>query len=58
LKYQYLPRNFQFTAQHPEHQQKCIDEIDEIFGTDDRSPTMNDLHEMNYLEMCIKEALR
>ncbi|KAL7039644.1 hypothetical protein ACKWTF_000057 [Chironomus riparius] len=45
-------------AQHPEHQQKCIDEIDEIFGSDNRSPTMNDLYDMKYLEMCIKEALR
>lgn len=47
-----------FAAQHPEHQQKCIDEIDEIFGSDDRPPTMSDLHDMKYLEMCIKEGLR
>ncbi|KAG5676320.1 hypothetical protein PVAND_006166 [Polypedilum vanderplanki] len=45
-------------AQNPEHQQKCIEEIDAIFGSDDRAPTMADLREMKYLEMCIKEALR
>lgn len=45
-------------AQNPEHQEKCWEEINAIFGDDDRVPTMNDLKEMKYLEMCIKEALR
>jgi len=45
-------------ATNPEHQQKCIDEIDAIYGDDDRPATMNDLREMKYLEMCIKESLR
>lgn len=45
-------------AQHLNNQEKCIQEIDSIFGKDSRSPTLNDLKEMKYLEMCIKEALR
>jgi cytochrome P450 family 4 len=45
-------------AQNQEHQEKCIEEIDAIFEGDDRAPTINDLREMKYLEMCIKEALR
>lgn len=45
-------------AQNQEEQRKCIAEIDNIFGDDDRSPTMNDLKEMKHLEMCIKETLR
>jgi len=45
-------------ATHEEHQMKCISEIDEIFGNDDRAPTLADLNGMKYLEMCIKESLR
>lgn len=46
-------------AQHQEHQERCVEEINAIFGDDDhRPPTMNDLREMKHLEMCIKEALR
>ncbi|XP_037942021.1 probable cytochrome P450 4aa1 [Teleopsis dalmanni] len=46
-------------AQNPDCQQKCCEEIDQIFADDNkRSPTMSDLREMRYLEMCIKEALR
>lgn len=45
-------------TQNQEHQLKCVEEIDAIFEDDDRAPTMNDLREMKYLEMCIKEALR
>ena len=45
-------------AQHQDDQQKCINEIDDIFQDDDRSPTMHDLREMKFLEMCIKETLR
>lgn len=45
-------------AQHQDCQKKCLDEIDSIFGADNRSPTMQDLREMRYLEQCIKETLR
>jgi len=42
----------------PELQTKIFEEQDAIFGDSDREPTMEDLREMKYLEMCIKEALR
>ncbi|XP_017484281.1 PREDICTED: probable cytochrome P450 4aa1 [Rhagoletis zephyria] len=45
-------------AQNPECQEKCIAEINDIFMGDQRPPNMNDLRDMRYLEMCIKEALR
>lgn len=46
-------------AQNQTDQRKCIEEIDAVFGDDkDRSPTMQDLREMRYLEQCIKETLR
>lgn len=45
-------------AQHPDYQQKCVDELYELFEDDDRMPTMKDIREMRYLEQCIKETLR
>lgn len=45
-------------ANNPTWQEKCIAELDEIFGDDERSPTMQDLREMKCLDMCIKESLR
>ncbi|XP_031629862.1 probable cytochrome P450 4aa1 [Contarinia nasturtii] len=45
-------------ATHPECQQKCMDELNEIFNDDNRVPTMKDIREMRYLEQCIKETLR
>nr|XP_014087247.1 probable cytochrome P450 4aa1 [Bactrocera oleae] len=45
-------------AQNPECQEKCVEEINDIFMDDQRAPTMNDLRDMRYVEMCIKEALR
>lgn len=45
-------------AQHPDHQQRCVDELNEIFKDDDRMPTSKDICEMRYLEQCIKETLR
>ncbi|OXU22693.1 hypothetical protein TSAR_008363 [Trichomalopsis sarcophagae] len=47
-------------ANHPDWQDKCREELDEIFaeGETNRSPTMQDLRAMRWLECCIKEALR
>ncbi|GAB1863847.1 Probable cytochrome P450 4aa1 [Camponotus japonicus] len=45
-------------ANNPTWQEKCIAELDEIFGSDERSPTVQDLKDMKYLDMCIKESLR
>ncbi|KAH8371755.1 hypothetical protein KR093_008783, partial [Drosophila rubida] len=45
-------------TQNTECQDKCREELDRIFGQSNHAPTISDLHEMRYLEMCIKEALR
>ncbi|XP_039306960.1 probable cytochrome P450 4aa1 [Solenopsis invicta] len=47
-----------YLAKNLKWQQKCIEEINEIFGEDRRSPIMEDLTKMKNLEMCIKESLR
>jgi cytochrome P450 len=40
-------------------QEKAMEEIDGVAGPDEGYRfTMKDLHEMKYLECCIKEALR
>ncbi|XP_071439899.1 cytochrome P450 4c3 [Hetaerina americana] len=43
---------------HPEIQDKVVEELNDIFGDDDRKIRMKDLQEMRYLECCIKDALR
>ncbi|XP_002034036.2 probable cytochrome P450 4aa1 [Drosophila sechellia] len=45
-------------TQNPECQDRCVLELATIFEDSNRAPTMTDLHEMRYMEMCIKEALR
>ncbi|XP_021959898.1 cytochrome P450 4C1 [Folsomia candida] len=46
-------------ALNPTAQEKVHHELDSIFGGDiNRDVTLNDLSDMKYLEMCIKEALR
>lgn len=46
-------------AKHQDVQQKCWEEVNEIFqGDTEKIPTMNDLRQMKYLEQCIKESLR
>ncbi|GMT11306.1 hypothetical protein PFISCL1PPCAC_2603, partial [Pristionchus fissidentatus] len=47
-----------YLGQHPEYQALVHDELDEIFGDSDREPAEADLKKLNYLERCIKEALR
>lgn len=43
---------------NPKWQERCIAEVDEIFGDDKRLCTTQDLKQMKCLEMCIKESLR
>ncbi|XP_067203274.1 probable cytochrome P450 4aa1 isoform X2 [Linepithema humile] len=45
-------------ANNPKWQERCVEELNEIFSDDNRSPTMQDLKEMKCLDMCIKESLR
>ena len=45
-------------ANHQYWQEKCREELDEIFGNSDRTANMQDLKMMRNIEMCIKEALR
>lgn len=45
-------------ATNPEVQKRCWEEQHEIFGSDKREPSREDLQEMVYLEMFIKEVLR
>lgn len=49
----------QLIGSHPECQAKVHQELDLVFGDDDdRDIRFDDLKNLNYLEMCIKEALR
>ncbi|XP_034827036.1 cytochrome P450 4C1-like [Maniola hyperantus] len=45
-------------ANEPAVQDKIYEEMQNIFGSSQRSATMQDLSEMSYLECCIKESLR
>ncbi|GJQ82475.1 hypothetical protein Trydic_g14466 [Trypoxylus dichotomus] len=45
-------------SKHPEIQDTVVAELESIFGSDNRYPTANDLHEMYYMEMVIKETMR
>ncbi|XP_075217292.1 cytochrome P450 4c3 isoform X2 [Lycorma delicatula] len=45
-------------ASNQKIQDKVASELKDIFGDSNRSFTMKDLHEMKYLDCCIKEALR
>ncbi|XP_027231572.2 cytochrome P450 4C1 [Penaeus vannamei] len=43
---------------HPEIQARVHEELDSVFGAEDRPATMDDLRAMKQLENCIKEGLR
>ncbi|XP_068215979.1 cytochrome P450 4c3-like isoform X3 [Palaemon carinicauda] len=43
---------------YPDIQARVHEEIDAVFGNDNRPVTMNDLRALKYTENCIKEALR
>nr|CAD7439314.1 unnamed protein product [Timema bartmani] len=43
---------------HKDIQDKLVEELDDIFHGSDRPATWNDLNNMKYMEMTIKEALR
>ncbi|XP_032514920.2 cytochrome P450 4C1-like [Danaus plexippus] len=45
-------------ANEPAIQRKIYEEMEQIFSDSKRLATMADLHEMRYLECCIKESLR
>jgi cytochrome P450 len=43
---------------HLNRQDTISSELQDIFQGSDRPPTVEDLHEMKYLECCIREGLR
>lgn len=46
-------------AANPKHQEIVHEELDRVFGDDrTRDVTFDDLNELKYLDMCVKEALR
>ena len=44
-------------ATHPDIQTKCQEELQTIFGNDQRSATSQDLANMKYIEMCLKVGI-
>lgn len=53
----------QLLAEHPECQQACQEEVDELFNSKeqpgpDKHLSMDDLSQLKYVERCIMESLR
>lgn len=49
---------FMLLANHKDVQDKVYQEIMDVFGHENRDPTYNDLQNLRYLELCLKESLR
>ncbi|XP_069360403.1 cytochrome P450 4C1-like isoform X2 [Maniola hyperantus] len=49
---------FMLLANHPDDQDKIVEEYSKLFGSSNQRLTLNDLSKMKYLEACIKESLR
>ncbi|XP_069959762.1 cytochrome P450 4C1 isoform X2 [Cherax quadricarinatus] len=43
---------------HPDIQDRVQEEVDDIFGQSDAPATLDDVRQMKYTEMCIKESIR
>lgn len=54
-----LTFSFYCIAKHPEVQKRCFQEIRDVLGDDCTTPvTCNDLNNLTYLDLVIKEVLR
>ncbi|CAH2235553.1 jg23977 [Pararge aegeria aegeria] len=49
---------FMLLANHPDAQDRILEEYSTILNSSNRRPTLSDLSELKYLEACIKESLR
>lgn len=47
-----------FLAQHPNYQNKVVEEINEFFGDEDEEITLEALNKLQYMERVIKETMR
>lgn len=45
-------------ARHPHVQELAVQELYDVFGDDQRVPSLSDLGRLTYLDQCIKETLR
>ncbi|KAF4526740.1 hypothetical protein B566_EDAN015310, partial [Ephemera danica] len=49
---------FHYLSIYPEIQERCYEELEEIFCGSDRDPILSDLSKMKFLERVIKESMR
>jgi cytochrome P450 len=47
-----------FLAQHPNYQNKVVEEINEFFGDNDEEITLEALNKLQYMDRVIKETMR